>query len=75
YEIKLPDPDLKHDLFLANMGEHRAKTAEIVREPIHSSNERKEQSFYIKVLEMDKSQGFVTIQLSERNALWACKIQ
>jgi hypothetical protein len=75
YEIRLQDADLKHDEFLEKISNYMGETIDIVKKSINDGDERNGQPFYIKVLEMDKSQGSVIIQISERNALWACKIQ
>lgn len=73
YEIRLKEADLKHDEFLEKISDYMGETIDIVKKSINE-DKRNGQPFYIKVLEMDKSQGSVIIQISERNELWACEI-
>ncbi len=75
YKVLLDSAALKSDLLQAVYEPHMQETVRLVKKSINKGAAGKGEAFYIKVLEMDKTTGFVTIQLSERNALWACKIQ
>ena len=75
YEVQLDSAALKSDLLQEVDEPHMQETVRFVKKSITSGAAGKGEAFYIKVLEMDKTTGFVTIQLNERNALWACKIQ
>lgn len=75
YEVQLDSAALKSDLLQEVDQPHMQETVRLVKRSITSGAEGKGKAFYIKVLEMDKTTGFVTIQVNERNALWACKIQ
>ena len=75
YKVLLDSAALKSDLLQEVYDPHMLETVRLVKKSITSGAAGQGEAFYIKVLEMDKTTGFVTIQLSERNALWACKIQ
>lgn len=75
YEIRLKGADLKYYISLDKIDGHGRETLRIVKDSINSGNTGKGKPFYIKVLEMDQSLGIAVIQVSERNALWACKVQ
>ncbi|MCL1051891.1 hypothetical protein L2755_20005 [Shewanella abyssi] len=74
YKIDLQDAYLKHGVFLNKISQHMDEMVGSVQKLI-DNDENSGKPFYIKVLEMDKSLGFVTIQFNERNALWVCEIQ
>ncbi|WOT05727.1 hypothetical protein [Shewanella youngdeokensis] len=75
YEVKVKEADVKKDIFLEESNPHFDKTTKFVRKCINNDKSRSGQPVFIKVLEMDKSLGDITIQVSERNALWVCKIK
>lgn len=75
YKVLLDSAVLKSDLLQTVYEPHMQETVRLMKKSINKGAAGKGEAFYIKVLEMDKTTGFVTIQLSERNALWACKIQ
>lgn len=74
YEVQLDSAALKSDLQQEVYEPHMQETVQLVKKSITNGAAGQGEAFYIKVLEMDKTTGFVTIQLNERNALWACKI-
>ena len=74
YEVNLDDADLKVKLLNTGFEVHMQDTLQFVKNSITDGVAGKGKPFYIKVLEMNKAKGFVTIQVSERNALWACEI-
>lgn len=75
YEVQLDAAKLTRNLLDTNLSPHMQETVGILKKIISDDIISEGKAFHIKVLEMDKTTGFVTIQVSERNGLWACEIQ
>lgn len=75
YEIQLQNGKVHRDILNTTFSEEIRDQVEFVKESLILDSFEQEKSFYIKVLEMDKTLGFVSLQFSARNGLWACKIQ